>query len=183
MPLFLGVNSAGAICFSAEAFTSPIKKLDKASPEKLKSRVALNFAFFLSNYALVAAMVALVVALMHPGMVFFVALVYAAWACHSFLIRNELEVFGIPIHSLLTIQQRFYLLFVLTAIVVVWKCLVPSLIFVSISMILIVTHAVLRDPKHIEMMNDSDEEAENSGGDSSGSEVIVERPRKRQDVV
>jgi len=66
LPMFLGVVPTGpsSMCFSAGAFTPPIRKVDKASPEKIKSRVHLNFAFFLSNYVLISSMVALVVALM-----------------------------------------------------------------------------------------------------------------------
>lgn len=164
---------------SAGAFTPPTYKvLDKSSPEKVKSRVQLNFAFFLTNYVLVAATVAIVIALMHPGMLFFVALVYALWSLHSYLIRNELDLFGVHVHSLLTIQQRFYFLFTITTIVVVWKCLIPTIFFTIITTILILLHALLRDPKHIEKMNlledaSDDEEA------STGSEVMVESPMKR----
>lgn len=185
--MFLGVSPS--MCLSPEAFTPPVKKLDKSSPEKIKSRMQLNFAFFLTNYVLLASMVALVVSLMHPGMLFFVTIVYGLWSCHSFLIKNELEVFGIQVHSLLTIQQRFYVLFVITTIVVVWKCLAPTIIFVTISAILIVLHAFLRDPKHIEtstsellLANNEEGSDEEGGGNSSGSEVLVERPMKR-DVI
>jgi len=185
--MFLGVNPS--MCLAAGAFTPPVRKVDKSSPEKIKSRISLNFQFFLSNYVLVASMVALVVALMHPGMLFFVALVYGLWSFHRFLIRNELDVFGLRIHSLLTIQQRFYLLFTITTIVVVWKCLVPTLIFTVISALLICLHAVLRDPKHIETMDvledgSSDEEGGEGDNISSGSEVLVERPKmSRGDVI
>jgi hypothetical protein len=67
--MFLGVTSQSGACVAKGAFTSPIRKIDKASFEKVKCRVSLNFAFFLTNYVLVSAMVGLVVALMHPGMV------------------------------------------------------------------------------------------------------------------
>jgi hypothetical protein len=80
LPMFVGVvtpaqqqqqqhSTSKQLCFAGGAYTAPIRKFDKASLEKVKSRVSLNFAFFLSNYALVATMVGLVVALMHPGMV------------------------------------------------------------------------------------------------------------------
>ena len=149
----------------------------------------LNFAFFLSNYVLLAATVALVVALMHPGMLFFLGVVWALWSLHSFMIRHELVVFGIQVHTLLTVQQRFYTLFVITSIVVIWKCLVPTIFFALISGFLIFTHAFLRDPKHIEASgsfvdsdDDEEEEAENSGS-SSGSEVLVKRSDSRGDTV
>ena len=69
LPLFLGI-SGNNFCMSAEAFTPPIKKIEFREAEKLTSRVKLNFSFFLTNYALVAFGVALVVALMHPSMIF-----------------------------------------------------------------------------------------------------------------
>ena len=166
--------------------TQPIKKIDKSTPEKIKSRMKLNFAFFVSNYALVAAMVSVVVALMHPGMILAVGLIWGLWTFHHFLIRHEFIVFGLAVHSLLTIQQRFYTLFVLTVLVVVWKCLKPTLLFVTIAGLIIVTHAFLRDPKHIESSSadwleggthDSDEEGGSGGEASTESEVLVERPK------
>jgi hypothetical protein len=199
LPVFLGINPLNS-CLSAEAFTPPVKKIDKSSHEKIKSRMKLNFAFFVSNYALVAAMVAVVVALMHPGMILSLGLIWGLWTFHHFLIRHELTVFGIAVHSLLTIQQRFYFLFSLTTIVVVWKCLTPTLLFSAISSLIIAIHAFLRDPKHIESSagwleggaatHDSDEEGGGggSGGEAStGSEVLVERPAggasKRGDAI
>jgi PRA1 family protein len=184
LPVFLGVNPVG-ICLSAGAFTPPVKKVDKASPEKIKGRLLLNFAFFLSNYALLATVVALVVALMHPGMLLFLAIVWALWGLHSYLIRNELILFGLPVHSLLTVQQRFYVLFAITSMVVIWKCLMPTIIFASISTLLILAHAILRDPKHIEQSSsamlgatDSDDDEGLGSGSSNESEVLVEKPRK-----
>lgn len=147
----------------------------------------LNFAFFVSNYALVAAMVSVVVALMHPGMILAVGLIWGLWTFHHFLIRHEFVVFGFPVHSLLTIQQRFYTLFVLTVFVVVWKCLKPTILFLTISGLIIFTHSFLRDPKHIESSadwlegtagtHDSDEEGGSGGEASTESEVLVERPK------
>ena len=185
LPVFLGINPSNS-CFSAEAFTPPVKKIDKSTFEKIKKRMKLNFAFFVSNYALVAAMVSVVVALMHPGMILAVGLIWGLWAFHHFLIRNEFIVFGFPVHSLLTIQQRFYTLFVLTVLVVLWKCLKPTLLFVTISGLIIVTHSFLRDPKQIESSadwlegggnHDSDEEGGSGGDVSTESEVLVERPK------
>lgn len=188
LPVFLGMNPTNS-CFSAEAFTPPVKKIDKSSLEKIKSRMKLNFAFFVSNYALVASMAALVVAMLHPGMILAVGFIWGLWTFHHFLIRHELIVFGLPVHSLLTIQQRFYTLFVLTTLVVLWKCLKPTLLFLTVSTLIIVTHAFLRDPKHIESSNadwleggaganhDSDEEGGSGGEASTESEVLVERPK------
>jgi hypothetical protein len=197
LPMFLGVNPVG-FCLSVGAFTPPVKKLDKTTPEKISSRIKLNCAFFLSNYALVAAMVAVVVALMHPGMLFSMGIVMGLWSLHSFMIRQELVVFGFNLGTLLTIQQRFYVLFVITTIVVIWKCLVPTLIFTAISGLIIVSHAFLRDPKHIESsasssfgaQDDSDDEEDAKGGESGsgsggsdGSEVLVDRPQRTGDII
>ena len=182
LPVFLGVNPVG-FCLSPGAFTPPVKKVDKASPEKIRSRIQLNIAYFLSNYALMAAMTAVVVSLMHPSMLLFLGIVYGLWSLHSYMIRHEAVVFGIPLHTLLTVQQRFYGLFVITALVVILKCLVPALIFVAISSVLILGHAALRDPKHIETSSlraaDSDDEfvdEEEGALLESAEEVLVERP-------
>ena len=191
LPLFLGLNPVSGFCLSASAFTPPVTKLTKTTPEKIRSRVKLNFAFFLTNYVLLAGLVGIVVAMMHPGMVFFMGIVYGLWSLHSFLIRNKLELFGIQVHSILTIQQRFYVLAFITAIVVVWKCLAPTLIFLTISGLMILSHAFLRDPKDVEasgvLRGDSDDEGEDleaagvgsGSGSSNDSEVLVERPKRR----
>jgi hypothetical protein len=149
LPLFLGIHPVTHYPTS-EAFSPPVRTLDKASAEKLTSRLKLNLAFFVSNYAALSAVVATVVGLLHPGMLLAVGGVWALWAAHHFLIRHELVVFGVSIHALLTIQQRFYLVFAITVLVVVWKCLKPTLLFAFVTTILIGTHALLRDPKHIE---------------------------------
>jgi len=108
-------------------------------------------------------------------MLFFCILLYGLWSCHSFLIRNELEVFGIQVQSLMTIQQRWYVLFVITTVEVVWKCLVPTIIFVVISAVLILSHAFLRDPKHIETMDllGDNESGGGGGGESDDDEEVV----------
>ena len=192
LPVFLGLNPVAGFCLRGAAFTPPVTKLTKTTHEKIRSRVSLNFAYFLTNYVLLASMVALVVSLMHPGMVFFLAIVYGLWSLHSFLIRNKLELFGVPVHALLTIQQRFYLLLTITSVVVVWKCLAPTLIFLAISGILILSHAFLRDPKDVEAASSGSNHGDNSdddedieagaggSGSSNESEVLVERPRRRE---
>jgi PRA1 family protein len=187
LPTFLGLDKGVGFCLSPQAFTPPVKKVDKSAPEKVKNRVLLNFNFFLSNYVLLAGLTGLVIALMHPGMVFFLAIVYGLWTLHGFLIRHQLVLFGIPVHALLTVQQRFYILFTITSIVVIWKCLAPTLIFLSITTLIILTHALLRDPKDVEAKNglfDEDaDDVEAAGGESlsdgsGSSEVLVERPER-----
>lgn len=188
LPLFLGLSPNN--CLGPTAFTPPVKTLDKSTLEKIQSRVSLNVAYFLTNYLLVASMTGLVIALLHPGMVFFLVLCYSLWMVHGFLIRNEFILFGIPVHGLLTVQQRFYGLFVVTTLVVVWKCLVPTLLWVWMSAFLILTHAFLRDPKDVEAfdsnpyLQDDDLDLEGGNESSGSSEVLVERPNssgKRSD--
>lgn len=191
--VFLGLETVGAssVCLSAAAFRPPnIRKMDKSVNEKVTSRMKINFSYFLSNYAVVAAFVATVIALMHPGMILMLSLLATFWTLHHFLIRNEVELFGLALHRILSVKARSLILSVLTFVVVVWKCLKPTIFFVCISSILILLHAFLRDPKHVETTNEQrstlalvrdDEAHDSSGGESSGSEVLV--GRHRQDIV
>ncbi|KAL3925073.1 MAG: hypothetical protein SGILL_000646 [Bacillariaceae sp.] len=178
--MFLGI-SGPTFCMSPEAFNPPIRKVDKSSPEKFKSRLKLNFAFFLSNYAVVTAGVAFVVALMHPGMLFSLALLWGLWGLHSYLVSNEIIVLGRNIGTLVSIPHRQTALIVITAVVIVWKCLLPALSVVILSGLMIFAHALFRDPKHIDTSSnaskfgkgDSDDE---DSGDSRESEVLVDKP-------
>ena len=170
--MFIGF-SGHAFCLAPEAFSPPAKKIDKSTYEKIKSRLKLNFAFFLSNYALVAAGVALVVALMHPGMLISTGIVWALWGLHEYLISHELVVFGQNIGSLVSINHRSNGLMVLTVIVIVWQCLFPAITFVAISGLIILSHAIMRDPKHIELSSEFQRQDEEEG------EVLVERPVER----
>ena len=195
--MFIGFTGT-AFCLAPEAFSPPVKKLDKSTYEKIKSRMKLNFAFFLSNYALVGAGVGIVVALMHPGMLLSVGFVWCLWMFHSYLISNEVVLFGHNIGTLISITQRSNALMVVTILVVAWKCLVPAITFVAISGLIILSHALMRDPNHIDLSHDflkvnqeDDEEivmedgndSGGSGGESSTSEVLVERPAVRGDVI
>jgi len=183
LTMFLGITGP-SFCLSPAAFNAPVKKLDKSTYEKFQSRLKLNFAFFLSNYALVTAGVALVTALMHPGMVISVGLIWGLWALHKFLISNELILFGRNIGTLISISQRSTILIILTAIVILLKCLKPTMIVIAISGGMILAHALLRDPSHVtsgdfqsgngsNSINMSDED---SVQNSHESEVLVEKP-------
>lgn len=181
--MFLGITGP-SFCFSPAAFNTPVKKFDKSTYEKFQSRLKLNFAFFLSNYALVTAGVALVTALMHPGMVILVGLIWGLWALHTFLISNELILFGKNVGTLISISHRSTVLMILTAIVIVWKCLTPTIIVIAISGGLILVHALLRDPSHVTSGGFSGGSGHNSltlSDDDSiqnshESEVLVEKP-------
>ena len=174
LPMFVGITG-NAFCFNAEAFTPPVKKLDKSTPEKIKSRMRLNFAFFLSNYAIVAAGVAVVVALMHPGMLFSVGIVWALWGFHTYLISHEFSLFGHNIGALVSINHRSNALMIITGAVIIWKCLVPAITFVAISGLIILSHAIMRDPSKV--VSDANDLRKDDSDDSGNeSEVLVERP-------
>jgi hypothetical protein len=67
------------------------------------------------------------------------------------MMRHELVVLGFNLGALLTTQQHFFLLFGITTIAVIRKCLLLTLIFSAIRGLVIVSHTFLRDPKkHIE---------------------------------
>lgn len=183
LPMFMGVTG-NALCFAPDAFTPPAKKLDKSTHEKIKSRMKMNFAFFLSNYAVVATLVALVVALMHPKMLFSLGIVWAGWSAHTYLIFNELLLFGINIGGLVSINRRSNALMVLTALVTVWNCLSPAIIFFAISGLIILSHAIMRDPSKVMETDNAFKHHEDSddSGTTSDSEVMVERPAVPSDV-
>lgn len=185
LPVFLGITGNN-FCMSADAFTPPVKKMDKGSPEKITSRIKLNVSYFLTNYALVAFGVAVVVALMHPGMIFSLGIVWGLWLGHNYLISNELVLFNQNIGGLISISHRFYALFLITVIVVIWKCLWPAITFLVLTSVIILFHALMRDPKHIDKYGsagvqagsaDSDDEEEE---DNNGSAVMVDRPEQDQ---
>lgn len=149
LPIFLGLSSTvdDGVQLSTDAFTPPLA--GSGTMAMIKSRVKDNWTFFLSNYALVAAMTALVVLLMHPGAVFTLAIIAGMWWSHGYLIRHELTCYTIQIHAILTVQQRFYLLFAISSVVILWECFMPAIVFVLISGFIILCHAALRDTTHL----------------------------------
>lgn len=177
--MFLGI-SGPSFCLSPEAFNPPVRKVDKSTPEKFKSRLKLNFAFFLSNYAVVTAGVALVTALMHPGMLIALGLLWSIWGLHTFLISNEVILFGRNIGTLVSISHRANALILITTVVIVWKCLYPAITVVAISGLIILAHAMFRDPKNIDTSgkyrSGGSDDDDDSGEDSHDSEVLVDKP-------
>ena len=146
--------------------------------EKLTSRVKLNLSFFLTNYALVAFGVALVVALMHPSMIFSLICVWGMWAGHNYLISNEVMVMDRNIGSLVSIAHRFYILFTMTVIVVIWKCFRPFLIFVGITGVIVVAHSIMRNPKDIDRYANAEiRRGSSDSDDDEDGEVLVDRPK------
>ena len=181
---FLGL-SGPSFCFSPAAFNAPVKKLDKSTYEKFISRLKLNFSFFLSNYALLTIGVGLVTALTHPGMIVSVAMLWALWTLHYFLISNELVIFRRNVGSLISISHRSNILIALTAFVIVWKCLRPTMTVISVSFLIILFHAMLRDPSDVtrEFQTGADTRTHSNSSSSDSdethdSEVLVDTPWK-----
>ena len=155
---------------SAEAFSPPVKQVSKQSWENFRSGVSLNMTFFLSNYALVAFCVALVVALLHPGMLLLVGIVCSLWWLHEYLITHKLKIFERNIGQIVSINQRSTILTTLSLFTIIYWCLMPFLTFVAVSGVIILSHAIMRDPKHVERSNNFIQD----DGDSE-EEVMVER--------
>lgn len=186
LPSFLGITGP-SFCLAPTAYNPPSKHLDKHTLEKIKQRVDLNFAFFLSNYALIAAGTFVVLILLHPKMIVFSLIVFGLWKLHATIIQHSipLVVMGrdIGVHPYLTVDRRVKLLYGITAWVVVVYCLRPFLLATTLTVAMVVTHAVLRDPKQIEGARytsvgrgrgDSDDDDDSGGSSSSGSEVLVD---------
>lgn len=178
LPMFLGF-SGPSFCLSAQAFNPPSTKFDKTAPEKVFGRLSLNFAFFVSNYAFIAINVSVVVSLMHLDMVMYLGLICAFWWFHNFTIRNQipLTLLGKDLNDYVSVSTRSSLLSVATLIVIFLHCLSPVLEMVCISAFIIFSHALLRDPKHIEsssMFQRDSLDIDNGDDESSGEEVIVD---------
>lgn len=170
LPMFLGV-SGHAFCLSAGAFTPPMAEGKKTVMDSIQTRITLNGAFFLTNYALVASGVAVVIALLHPGMLLVCSIMYSLWWFHEYLIHHEVNIGSRNLGTMLSITQRSTILSILTMGAVLWKCLVPVISFVVVSGILILLHAVLRDPQHIE----STQYADADDSFTEGDDVKIER--------
>lgn len=179
LPIFLGI-SGPSFCLAPDAFTPPSKHMDKYTAEKVKNRIELNFAYFISNYALIAAGTATVVILMHPKMIIYSGIVYSLWKLHTVAVEKNipLVVGGKDIGQYLTVEIRTKLLYAITLWVVAIYCLRPFLLATVLTFLMIAAHAVMRDPKQIEgsrsmsSYKDADSDDEN---DSSGSEVMVDK--------
>jgi len=177
LPVFLGITGP-AFCFAPQAFTPPTTHLDKNTREKIQQRIKLNFAYFLTNYALIASGTSVVITLMHPIMIMFIGIMWLLWKIHEVIVQHNipLEVMGMNLGQHLSVTNRTRILYIVTAVVVVVFCLIPFLMAIIISGLIIISHAVMRDPKQVESGNsfkrgvyDSDEDTD------SGSEVMVEK--------
>jgi len=176
IPIFLGITGP-TFCFSAEAFTPPSKKLDKTAPEKVLTRIRLNFAFFLTNYALITAGTAIIVSLMHPKMIMELTMVWILWTFHVAMVKNNTPIVirGIDFGQQLTAQRRSLILSIITCFVVFRYCFLPFLLTVGISFILVFSHAIMRDPKHIETSQTFFEKNKRAGSADSDDEAVIEQ--------
>lgn len=154
LPEFLGLQNSPAnnVQFSPNAFTTtPITSGGDRNviSERIRQRIRQNGAYFLSNYVLVAAMTALVILLLHPSVIIMFAFLSALWWCHGYLIRHEVVVASIRLHAIFPVQQRFYVLFVLSFLLILITCIIPTILFLLISGVIILSHAILRDTSHL----------------------------------
>jgi len=176
LPLFLGITGP-AFCLGPDAFTPPTKRLDKTTMEKVLSRLTLNLAFFMSNYVLIAVGVAVVVALMSPRMLLYVSTVLVLWWLHTYSVANGIPIiiFGKDFGDVLSERRRSIMLKTISIFVVVFYCLLPAIYAISISGIIIFSHALLRDPKNIENSGSFSGRTYSDEDDDSCEEVMVNR--------
>mmetsp|Transcript_14593 Transcript_14593/g.21513 ORF Transcript_14593/g.21513 Transcript_14593/m.21513 type:complete len:234 (+) Transcript_14593:75-776(+) len=139
---------------SKGAFTSPLRGLEehdkKQSLDMIQTRLSLNGAFFLTNYVFAACGIAVVISLLHPGMLFVCSVVWGLWWFHDYLIHHEVKLGPQNLGTMLSITHRSTILTVITIVATLWKCLVPVMSCIIVSTIVILFHACLRDPQQIE---------------------------------
>lgn len=154
---FLGLTSGSTFSFSPNAYTPPTTHFDKNFKEKVRLRIRLNFAFFLSNYALILCVVGVVVSLMHPIMIAWVCTIYLLWKIHLVLVESRLPltVMGYDLGLLITSEIRSFILYAMTLVVIIIYCFVPLLCCVGISASIILSHSIMRDIHHIEKWDSS----------------------------
>lgn len=175
LPVFFGITGP-SFCLAPNAFNPPSSHFDKNTAEKFKQRIDLNFSLFISNYVAITAGTSFIVILLHPKMVIYCGILYALWKIHNAIAKESipLVVMNQDIGKYLTIEIRTRALYLMTIWVVVAYCLQPFLTALILSFLMVIVHAVMRDPKQVECGmrsyrgNDSDDE-----NDSSGSEVMV----------
>lgn len=173
LPVFLGITGP-SMCFAPDAFTPPTKRLNKDAAEKVSQRVSLNFAYFLSNYAMIFIGTCIIVTLLHPGMIIYSSIVYLLWKGHTIMVKNNtpLVIMDKDLGHYITVELRTRILYVITTWVVVAYCFKPFFTVVGLTGLLVLFHAFMRDPKHIEA---SKLHFDYRSDDSSGDEVVVEK--------
>ena len=175
LPEFLGLQSAPKnIQYSPdECMTTSMTSGGKinAMCAKVQKRIRQNFTYFLSNYAIVAAMTALTVLVLHPSVIFMFFFLTALWWCHGYMIRHELVVASVRIHAIFSVQQRFYILFCLSWFLIIITCVMPTLWFLLISSFIILFHATVRDTSYLPVEEQNDLESPLLNGKSNSQEA------------
>jgi PRA1 family protein len=152
---FLGLQSSPAnrIQFSPTAFTmTPITSGGDQNViyEKIRNRIEQNCTYYLSNYALIATMTALVILLLHPNVIFTFAMLSALWWFHGYLIRHKVVLGSVRVHEVFPVQHRFYILFLQSCFMILVTCVIPTVLFLLISSFIILCHAMFRDTSHLQ---------------------------------
>ena len=181
LPVFLGFDGL-SMCLATNAFTPPSTKFDKETSEKISQRIKLNTSYFLSNYVLIAVGTCIVVTLLHPIMIMFIVMMYILWKTHAIMVEANIPIviMGKDLTHVLTPQVRTHVMNILTLLVVIVYCLKPFLTAVGLSGLIILSHAIMRDPKQIEtaaalIKKYGADDSDGSEGTDSGSEVLVEK--------
>jgi len=176
LPVFFGITGP-AFCMAPNAFTPPTTHWDKNTTEKIQQRIKLNFAYFLTNYALIAFGTSIVITLLHPIMIMFIGIIFLLWKIHHVIVQHDIpmEVLGIDLGQHLSVVNRTRILYTVTGAVVITNCLIPFLMAITISGFLIISHAIMRDPKQIESGNSFKRGSVDSDDSDSSSEVLVEK--------
>jgi len=166
LPLFMGVTTgqSPSFCFAADAFSFPISfttgghqqsssAAENKNPSfgKITSRLQRNLNYFATNYAFMALCTILIVALMHPGMLLYVGITWAAWWLHFVIIQEDVKLVIMEknLNDIFTPKRRSWILTAWTLWVAVAKCFKPSLKGMVISSVLVFFHALLRDPSKL----------------------------------
>jgi PRA1 family protein len=177
LTVFLGLQNANHIddddttsteAFGAErmptiapnAYSTPNGSTYRRTYEMIQLRVQDNLSYYLSNYAFIVVMTSIVVVLMHPSMIVTGLLVYGLFLGHTYLIRHEVILWGnVSIQTILTVQQRLYLFGSIGLLLILVTCVVPTLIIMTISSMIILTHAILRN-NHQSLLSSSSQRGE-----------------------
>jgi len=184
LPLFMGVTTGSpSFCFAADAFSFPISFTGQQSStvenNKITSRLSRNLHYFATNYAFMALCTILIVALMHPGMLLYVGITWAAWWLHFVIIREDVKLVVMEknLNDIFTPKRRSLILTAWTVWVGIAKCFKPSLKAMVISSALVFFHALLRDPSKLAgdiVRTKTRDLGSPSNSDGSTSPVLVE---------
>jgi hypothetical protein len=113
-------------------------------------------------------------------MIMFITTMYILWKTHAIMVESNIPIviMGKDLTHVITNEFRTHVMNILTLVVVIVYCLKPFLTAVGLSGLIILSHAVMRDPKQIESVGmikkyGADDSDESEGTDSS--EVLVEK--------